>query len=79
MFKRFIRWLSCKFGNHRYSPALMDFTMCDRRGSMGYYRVHTCCVFCGCPYDSIIAIRLPPSETGGEEVKKSEEGGGEDG
>lgn len=74
MLKRFVRWLSCKFGNHSYSPALMDFTMCDRRGNWGYYRVHTSCVFCGCPYDSIVAIQLPPSER-----TASEEGGGEDG
>ena len=60
--KRFFRWLSCKFGNHYYSPEFMDFTLCDRRGGRGIYRVHTSCVFCGCSYDSIVAIQLPSSE-----------------
>jgi len=65
--KRLLRWISCKVGNHYYSPALLDFTLVDQNYDVGTYRIQSSCVFCGKPYCTLVSIpnMLHATEKGG--------------
>lgn len=56
--KRLLRWISCKVGNHYYSPALLHFTLVDLNYDVGTYRIETSCVFCGKPYNTIVSFPI---------------------
>lgn len=55
-FARLFGRIACIFGNHTFSPVMMDFVRVDTSDNYGIYRIDCNCIWCGVHYTGLVKI-----------------------